>query len=169
MRVRDLFVVFLKLLGIYILAINLESIIAYTPVYVYERDYFYLLLAIGGLLAVTALVYVLFRYSDVILKYVLPEKGLTSTTINFDQINKTSLLEIGIIIVSFSLIVRSLQSLILQGFYFFKREVEDQGLLGILDSSQGLLYNKFSVREAIVSVILGLILIALRKSIVKLF
>lgn len=169
MKVRDLFIIFLKLLGVYIVVVNIEAVLAYIPVSIYGGDYGYMLFGIGGLLVIVALAYVLFKYGDALVKYILPEKGLEDTSIQFDSSNKKGLLEIGIILVSFSMIINNIQLLILQGFYFFKKEVESQGIYGILDSTQGLIYDKYSVGQAIISVVLGLLLIAFRKSIIKLF
>ncbi len=169
MKVQDLFIIFLKLLGIYVVVINVQSILSYIPILALDNDSSTLLYTLGGLLTIIAIVFILFRYGDTILKYVLPEKGLESTTIDFGTITKESLLEIGIVLISFSLIIGYLQVLILQAFYFFKSKVEYRGVTEVFDSFSGSFYDTNSLYQAIISVILGLVLIALRKSIVKLF
>lgn len=169
MKVQDLFIIFLKLLGIYVVVINVQSILGYIPILALDSDSSAIFYTLGGLLAIIGIVFILFKYGDAILKFVLPEKGLESTTIDLGTINKESLLEIGIVLISFSLIIRYVQVLILQIFYFFKSKVEYRGVGEVFDSFSGGFYNTDSLYQAIINIIFGLVLIALRKSIVKLF
>ncbi|MFC4633069.1 hypothetical protein ACFO3O_04080 [Dokdonia ponticola] len=165
MKVQDLFIIFLKLLGIYIIVVNLQSILSYIPLMALDDGYSTLLYTLAALLGVVFIVFILFKYSDVILKFVIPEKGLESTTIDFGAISKESLFEIGIVLMSLYLIINNLQTLILQGLYFFKSKVAYRDITSVFENT----YNIESLQYASVSVILGLVLIATRKYISKLF
>jgi len=166
MKVQDLLIIFLKLLGIYILIVNLQSVVSYIPLIAMEDDYSTLFYTLASLLGMILIVFILLRYSDVILKFVLPEKGLESTTIDFGAITKESLLEIGVVLLGLYLIIDNLQVLIINGLYFFKNKVEYKGITGLFDTS----YNTTdSLQYASVSIILGLVLIAVRKYLSKLF
>jgi len=159
MKVQDLFIIFLKLLGIYIIVVNLQSVLSYIPLMAMEDSYSTLFYTLAALLGMMIIVFILFKYSDVILKLVLPEKGLESTTIDFGAITKESLLEIGVVLMALYLIIDNLQALVINGLYFFKSKVESQGVTGLFDTS----YNTDRLQHAGVSIILGLVLFAIRK------
>ncbi len=165
MKVQDLFIIFLKLLGVYIILVNLQSVVSYIPLMAMEDNYSTLFYTLAALLGMMIIVFILFKYSDIILKFVLPEKGLESTTIDFGAITKESLLEIGVVLMALYLIIDNLQALVINGLYLFKSKVEYQGVTGLFETT----YNTDSLLHASVSIILGLVLIAVRKYLSKLF
>lgn len=128
MKTGDFFRLVLKLFGLYSLVISLFSILPNTVSYIFVShegnvDWMpYAWLVIVIVLLITLFFFLTFRPDFLIAKLKL-DKGFDSDTINFQNLNAKSILNVGIILIGGLIFLQSLPSFLSSAFYAIKSTV----------------------------------------------
>lgn len=162
MSPRDFFKVVIKIMALFVIVNGIIPAIANVFPW-FGADISAGFILFGLVLLFSVLVYLMIIYCDKIVTFFGLDKGFDSENFNFSNIEKSYVIEISAAIIGLSLIFNSMPSLLFDGFYYFKSQVQDYSAFNTVYQTE-----EYILYQNLLNIAVGIILVASRKLISKL-
>lgn len=164
MSVKDFFVAVIKIFAIYIFIEGVVPIISNIIYFNSFNDIKYLLSFIGIILLFLAIVYLMLTFATQIVSFLRLDKGFEATQFDFSKTDSNYIVEIVIALMGVYLLFVTVPNILLDGFILLKSNVNSYSFgFKSPELSKQNLYNN------LLYVLVGIIIIFLRKSIANIF
>jgi hypothetical protein len=161
MSPKDFFKVVIKIMALLVIVNGIIPAIANIfPWFGTDVSLGFILFGISLLFSV--LVYLMISRADKIVRFFGLDKGYDTEHFNFSNIEKNYVIEISAAIIGLSLIFNSLPSLLYDGFYYFKSQVQDYSALNSMYKIED-----YILYQNLLYIVVGIVLVASRKLISK--
>lgn len=164
MSLKDFFIAVIKILALLIIVNGILPVIP-NMFFLIDSDISSFFILLGVILFNVALIYLMLLKADVIINALKLTKGFESDTFNFSNVESKYVVKMACALIGLYLISYNFPSLIYELFLYFQKNISSEQFIG----NPYLEINNYQLQISLISVFVGLLIIAVRKQVSEFF